>query len=92
MLLIERERERESYKFSLRVHAIHEHLVAGEPVLDLTARHGIIPLLVFPPINLGKAIVSPSFPWFFLVTVVLDSRSMVTEGNSSTVKTGRGGV
>ena len=40
--------------------------MAGEPVLDLTARHGIIPLLVFPPINLGKAIVSPSsFPLVF---------------------------
>lgn len=46
-------------------------------------------LLVFPPINLDKAIVSPSFPRFFLVHSA-DSHSMVTEGNSSTVKQGPG--
>lgn len=36
---------------------------------NITARHEIILLLVFPPINLGKAIVSPSFPRFFSRTL-----------------------
>lgn len=45
------------------IHAIHRHL-AGL-VVDLTARHEIILLLVFPPINLDKAIVPPSVSQFF---------------------------